>query len=89
MNAHIFLPKEDAELPDSYGIDIFYITGKEDEFEVASHRLIADSTILELVTKDDFWHLIPLANIKKISFNKNFSKVIAIKEKKAMEASNG
>jgi len=36
--------------------------------------------ILEFVTHEDKWCWIPLANIQRLEFDKNFSKIIAIHE---------
>lgn len=35
-----FLTKDAAGIPDSYGIEIFYINGKREELVIASHRLV-------------------------------------------------
>jgi len=53
--------------------------GKEESFEIASHRL--NNGLFEFVTKDDIWNWIVMDNIKRIEFDKRFSKIIVIKEK--------
>lgn len=77
MTVMPFIPKEDAKLPDHYGMKMFYLDGKMEEFELASHRL--GSSILEFVTRDDVWHWIPLTAIKRVEFDKRFSTIVAIK----------
>jgi len=74
-----FIPKQNNELPDAYGIKIIDIMGKEESFEIASHRL--NNGLFEFVTKDDIWNWIVMDNIKRIEFDKRFSKIIVIKEK--------
>ena len=84
MNVSVFLPKQDQDLPDSYGIDVQYLVGKDESFEVASHKIIKDTRLLEIVTTDDVWHLIPLNSIRCLNFDKRFSKIIAIKQSKTI-----
>lgn len=79
MNVRAFIPKDDQELPDHYGLTVFYIDGKSESFEIASH-ILADHSI-EFVTRDDIWHRATMANIKRIEFDKRFSKIVALKEK--------
>lgn len=77
----VLLPKEDPELPDHYGADIFYITGGSEKIEVASHAILKNAEVFEILTKDDEWVLLPLAGIKKIVLDKRWSKVVAIRAK--------
>lgn len=76
-----YLPKEHPDIPDSYGIKVFYLSGKIDEFELASHKLNSQTLIFEFVTKEDIWHWVPMANVCNIEFDNRFSKLIALKEK--------
>lgn len=76
-----FLPKENNELPDNYGAKFFYLSGGVDEFVLASHRLDPSNKILELLTADDLHMWVMLENVNRIEFNKNFSKIISLKEK--------
>ena len=79
MSIKSFVGKEDSRIPDSYGIEIFYIATKEvDKFEVAQHKILTEFRVLELATVDDEWFLIPLDNVRKISLDKNFSKVASL-----------
>lgn len=77
-----FLPfKKEADLPDNYGVKLFYLNGNKDEFELASHRIDNELKMFEFVTKDDFWNWIPLSSIARVEFDKRFSKIVAEKEK--------
>mgnify|MGYP003528193523 CR=1 FL=1 len=79
---NILLNKENPDLPDFYKIEVHYYQGSKDEFEAVSHSLLKETRTLELVTKDDLWHLIPLATVKRISFDRNFSKIVELKKSK-------
>lgn len=81
MNVKSFLPKENHDLPDNYGIKIFYISGKMEEFELAEHSLNKDTGMLEFWTKDDVCNWVIISNIQRIEFDKRFSKLVAIKNK--------
>lgn len=77
-----YIPKQDEAIPDYYGIEIHYLTGKSEELQVASHKLINEDRLIELVTHDDYWYLIPTASVVKLKFDKSFSRIVALKEKK-------
>ncbi len=79
-----FLPKEDQELPDAYGITVMFVTGKREEYEVASHRI--KDAVLEFVTSMDEWHLLPMSSVLELKFDKRFSKVVALREKRMKDA---
>jgi len=82
MNAPILLPKEDPGIPDSYKIKITYITGRTEEYDVASQYPInPQMQILEFWTAEDLNVWIELRNVVKIEYDKNWSKMIAIREK--------
>ena len=83
MNVLPFIPKEDPQLPDAYGIHIWFIDGKEWQADVAQHTIKTTMNVLECVTKDDVWQIFPLSNIKRIEFDKRFSQIVAIKAEKA------
>jgi hypothetical protein len=94
MTVMPFIPKENQELPDHYGMKVYYLNGTTEEFEVASHtvidkvyertqegrRLIGPSSVptLEFVTKDDVWSQIPYTSIRRMEFDKRFSKILAL-----------
>lgn len=83
-----FLKKQDQRLPDTYEIKLQYLDGTKDIFVIAAHQFILDNTMFEFVTFDDLWYTVPISAIKCIGYDKNFSKVIAIREemmKKQME----
>lgn len=71
--------KEHAELPDTYGIKLSFITGKTAEYTVAGHKFLPDNK-LEFVTFEDEWHVVPLTNVIDLTFDKQFSKIVALKD---------
>lgn len=81
-NVQFLLPKDDDALPDYYGITVTLINSKVKEYEVASHSYLPGCNVLSIVTKDDLWVAIPLSNILEINYDKQFSKVVEIANKK-------
>lgn len=77
-----FVPKQDQDIPDSYSMIVHFNDGKKCEFDVASHRLVMESRMIEFVTKDDQWNWVPLIAVHRIEFDKRFSKIIAINNKR-------
>ena len=73
-----FIPKDDQDLPDSYGMTIFYVNGKKEEFELAQHNLNKETGTVEFATKEDEWNWVPLSSVQRIQFDKQFSKIIEI-----------
>lgn len=84
-----FVPKIFNDLPDSYGVKITYITGKEESFELASHVLNKDLGIFEFATKDDVWNWVPVSSVQRIEFDKRFSKIMSVKEKESAKQADG
>lgn len=78
-----FLNK-DQEMPDSYVIRVYFYDGSMEDFETASHGI--QNGFLEIVTKTDLWRVIPMEAVKKIEFDKNFSKALSIRNKQKIEA---
>jgi hypothetical protein len=76
---HPFIKKEHPEIPDSYGLKILYLDGTSEEASIAHHKILSGLGVFEYVTTDDLWNLIPISSIKKVSFDKNFSKLMALK----------
>lgn len=81
MSVRPFIPKDNQDLPDNYGVKIYYIDGKTEEFELADHKRIDALGMFEFMTKDDIFHWIPLQNVKRLEFDKRFSKMVEIKRK--------
>lgn len=79
-NPMLYLKKDDQRLPDHYGLKVYYLDGKVDEFEVATHRL--GPTVLEITTSEDQWNWLVVASIKRVEFDKRFSQIIALKEER-------
>lgn len=40
MTVRVFIPKDDQSLPDSYKMTLHYVSGRREEFDVASHRIV-------------------------------------------------
>jgi len=79
-----FLKKDDNRMPNNYAMTVEYLDGSSDTFELASHHL--GQNILEFITKDDIIHWVRLETIKKVNFDKRFSKIVHIKQEKEREA---
>jgi hypothetical protein len=73
------IAKQVENLPDSYALTLFYIDGKSESFEIASHNL--GDKVLEFVTSEDVWHWVQMMNLKRVEFDKRFSKMIELKKK--------
>lgn len=82
MSTLPFIPKEDPEIPDHYGMKVLYVNGKMEEFELAQHLLNEKTLSIEFATKDDLWNWIPLSSIQRLEFDKRMSKIVALKSKK-------
>jgi hypothetical protein len=81
MISPVLLQKEHQDIPDSFGMKIWYVTGKVDEFELAERIFQKDIQMLELITKDNIVNYVPFSSIQRIEFDKNFTKIIEIKRK--------
>ncbi len=77
MVSPVLLQKDHSDLPDHYGIKFWYITGGEETFEVANHFPITKD-YFEFWSKDNKLNLIPLSSIKRLEFDKEFSKIVEI-----------
>lgn len=78
-----FIPKKNQDLPDAFTVTFHFLSGKDKAFEAASIR--RSEQFYELVTKDDLWAVIPIANVDWIEFDKRYSKVVAIREKESRD----
>jgi len=96
-----FLNK-DPEIPDNYGVKIFFHSGRVLELELATHGFAdlirvfstaeetkgkfdfapAPSPYFEYATLDDIWGRIPYSSIERMEFDKRYSKLVALQEKK-------
>lgn len=83
-----FIPKDNQEIPDFYKMSVIYLNGKQEEFDVVSHSFIAQSSMMEILTRDDEWKLIQLRSIYRIDFDKSFSKLVDLKKKQIREATH-
>ena len=75
----MFIPKDDQALPDNYTITIDYIDGKSETIECVYH--ILKDQFLEVRGVDDMYRWIITTNIKKVSFDLQFTKIVEIKSK--------
>lgn len=78
MQTKPFIPKDDQRMPDYYGMHIIFHDSKSVELDVVSHKIIQDR-MLQVITHEDEWKLFPIEGIKEISFDKQWSKLIAIR----------
>ncbi len=76
-----YLPKANQNLPDNYGVKIYYVTGKVETFELASHNFAKETGLFEFTTKEDLWSWVPMSSVQRIEFDKRFSQMMAEKEK--------
>jgi hypothetical protein len=90
-----FIPKQDDRLPDFFTVTINYLTGRKETLEVVScnyyNRIVDDMGNItsdnfdcyEIWTKDDLMKIVPKASIESIDYDKNWSKIVAIKQELA------
>lgn len=71
---------------DYYGVTVFFHDEKTVDFDVASH-VIKDG-FLEIATHNDEWNIIPMTSIKRLQFDKQFSKIVALRSEAKEDASN-
>lgn len=83
MNLLPFIKKDHEDLPHHVGLEVFYLDGKSESFEVSEWPIF--DGCLCLITADDMYHRIPMTAIKKLSFDKRYSNMVAIKAKMAKE----
>lgn len=102
-NLSILLPKDDQELPDHYGVFVyFHGETKPLEIQIVTHRIFDKVFRTEIVdgksankafaanpcpyfeykTTDDETGFIPMNSIKRLQFDKNFTKILTLKEKR-------
>lgn len=75
-NQVLLPPKDDEKIPDHYGFTITYIDKSKESYE-GIHVPVKELGLIDIVTKDDQYLSIPIINIKKIEFDKNFSTYMA------------
>jgi hypothetical protein len=82
MNKKLFIKKDNNNLPDFYVLNIEFITGKKEEIKIVSHKFVGNNQDkVELITVEDEFILLPFSNIVSIKFDKNFSKIVELREK--------
>jgi len=84
-----YLKKSNPNLPDNYGVKIYYVTGKVETFELASHSFTKETGLFEFTTKEDIWSWVPISSVQRIEFDKRFSEIVALKEKEAQKVEKG
>jgi len=80
-----FIPKEDQEIPDSFGLTIHFHSGAKEEHQVTTYKFIQELRLFEFATQDDLWTMIPMESIKKIEGDRAFSKFVELAAKKQMQ----
>jgi len=80
-----FIPKEDQRLPDSFKVVVSFVTGESEEIEVAS-TFAPRNGIIEVWTKEDTCKYLVVENVTKLEFDKNFSKIVAIRKEQEAKA---
>lgn len=73
MNAALNVVKEDSRLPDYFVITVTYHDSSEDEFKAVSHMIKND--LIEIFTSDSLFQVIPINAVRRLSFDKNFTKI--------------
>lgn len=73
LNPALQVVKEDSRLPDYFVVTVVYHDKSEDEFKCVSHSF--KNEIVEMFTTDSLFQVIPMNAIRKISFDKNFTKL--------------
>ncbi len=73
LNPALQMIKEDNRLPDYFLITIIYHDKSEDEFKAVSHMIKND--LIEIFTSDSLFQVIPLNAVRRLSFDKNFTKI--------------
>lgn len=76
-----FIPKDDQELPDFFKVVIYYVSGVKEEINVASYQFIQATGMIEIITHEDLYRWIIMQNVLKVEFDKNFTKMIEIRQK--------
>lgn len=72
-NPALQVVKEDSRLPDYFVITITYHDKSEDEFKAISH--VTKNDMIEIFTTENTFAVIPVNAIRKIMFDKNFTKL--------------
>ena len=73
MNPALQVIKEDSRLPDYFVITITYHDKSQDEFKEVSH--VTKNDMIEIFTTENTFFVIPVNAIRKIMFDKNFTKL--------------
>lgn len=89
MISPVALQKEHKDFPDSYGIKVWYISGEQEEFELASHVYSKETQLFEFWSKDALVSWIPMSAIQRIEFDKNFTKIVEIKQETERKKNEG
>lgn len=97
-----FIPNKDPREPLYYSITIEWLDGATKTYEVASHlyewttpayapnltALPMSVGMLILTLKEDLFIHVPVSGIKSIAFDKNWSKIVALREEEMKNATS-
>ena len=101
MQTKPWIKKDHPDLPDNYSLNITYVTGREESYEIAEHHYFpvgyttdkqgnilgaAPAAMFEWCTIDDKWFTVPVTSILFVTFDKRWSKVVALRQNLAKEA---
>jgi len=82
----VFIPKDDQRLPDFFTITVNYLTGRKETIEVSGLQVIKDFNMYEIWTREDTMKVILISAIESIDYDKEWSKIVRIKEELAKKA---
>jgi hypothetical protein len=76
-----FIPKQDPDLPNNYGVKFELRNGEVKVFEVVSHSYSQELRSWEVLTKEEELKVIPADVISEVSLDKRWIKVLEIRKK--------
>lgn len=85
METKVMVPKEHPEMPDFYGVTVYYKEGGSEKFKIATKYYSSEFNYLELRTAEDKFIVIPFNSIRKMEFDGKFTKIVQLKEEMAAE----
>lgn len=83
-----FFKIKNQDVPDHYGVEVTFINGEKQTMEVVAHTVLNGSGILSIQCKEDLFVWVPVSNVLKIQYDKNFTKILEAKNKMAQEQAN-
>lgn len=93
----VFIPKDDAKLPDFFTVTVNYLTGRKEVIQVAEFNYVEkllnpDGSIVtdhydtfRLWTHDNKFKEIPRASVESIDYDENYTKIVMINRELAQK----